>query len=1006
MPILSMGEYLRARSRSLSGLRTRAAVSLTELRKAQVYIGPRGGKWADPDHTIPYREDGGEQRTRADEAPKSKPVANQEQEPALTKRQWVASVRAMGLPEDTQKAFKHGDSYTPERAALHEKIKASFLAHVPPVPKDQQPVAVVMMGGSASGKSTVVKHLLGDAGKTDFVNANPDDVKEQLPEYKKGIGEHGGPSAKDTAASVHEESSDIAEEVRNSAIADRKNLILDGTGRNADKYAKKIEQLRAAGYHVRLVMVHVDINGARARAVQRAERSGRWVPDAFVEEAHHVIPGNFEKIAKSADEAVLIDNNGRPPKSVLELQGDQRRVLDESFVKEFEQDAARKHAVARERGWMKALLMSLIKSQSSKLPVSVPMEDMLARLKRTDVGEVEDNATGIEDAEDLKRFREEAAKPEPAPQALHKGLYFGKSGGPFIGPRGGKWADAAHTVPWKDDLAAVRRKSAAKQEHHNEVEAAGFEAGHAYARRLRDEADTSHARHHECQEYDIPKGLKGGDRDTFRVAYNNSYKAAIQLFREQNNALPLRKADRPPAGFAAAPHSHHGGYRRKVNGDWVYWYPGQGVLRPTAAREHFQHASIKVPSPAPAPVRMVEGAPLAPFLHSRADITKNPGLYKMEHGKFRWHAAPGKEGEPGRLEPDVDDRTKAQLVGEYAPLISKEARAALKLHALKATYSLGGGKEGNQTLLDLQRAGVEGLLNAIRAYRGGQPFGMYAQSYVRGYARLEAGRQGRLHLSERHAANLRRYVAAKVRAQAVLGEPSPEQVARFYDLRMKHVHGGLDQAAGDAPVPMEGYDLGVGRKGGEGPQRGAAERRGRLDWARAYDSYLRGDEVELGDAEAAASATQAAPDAEERAAAKEQVGRALAHISGLKGGVEVKARAPGRYESEAAYKVDDAADLLRRRLGLGEHEEAHTTNRLSAEVPVYRKTASGEWKRVSERAARERMDQIVEAAMSRLRDAVRGLRKGYFPELDLLLKSHAAWLPSERAPFVTLGCVS
>lgn len=798
----------------------------------------------------------------------------------------------MGLPEDTQKAFKHEGKYTPERAALHEKIMASFLEHVPGVPRGRQPVAVVMMGGPASGKSTVVKHLLGEDYGADFVNVNPDDVKDHLPEYLRGIGAHGGPSARDAAASVHEESSEIAEEIRKLAVSARKNLVLDGTGKNAEKYAAKLEQFRAAGYHVRLVMVHTDMDAARERAAQRSEHKGRWVPDAFVEEAHHVIPGNFEKIAKAADEAVLVDNNGQPPKVALELEGSARRVRDEKFVKQFEEDAAYRHKIARERGWMKAFLASLVKaSKKGKLSPSVTLEDMLKRLQRKDVGEVEDNSTGIEDAEDLQRFREEAAKPEPAPQAMHKGLYF-------------------------------------------------------------------------------------------------------------------EKAERPPAGFEAAPHSHHGGFRRRVNGDWVYWYPGQGVLRATAAREHFARVPIEQPAPAPTPTRMAEGAQLAPFAGSRADINKNPGLYKMEHGKFRWHSVPGKDGEPSRLEPDVDDRTKAQLVGEYAPLISKEARAALKLHALKATHLAGGGKEGNQTLLDLQRAGVEGLLNAVRAYRGGQPFGMYAQSYVRGYARLEAGRQGRLHLSERHAANLRRYVAARVRAQAMLGEadPSPEQVAKFYDLRLKHVHGGLGEG-GEAPVPMEGYDLGQGRRGGQGPLRGAEQRRGRLAWAQAYDAYLRGEEVELGDAEAAASATQEAPDAEERAAAKEQVSRALKHIAGLKGGVEVTARAPGRYESEARYKVDDAADLLRRRLGLGEHEE-HTTNRLAAEVPVYRKAASGEWKRVSERAARERMDQIVEAAMAQLRDAVRGLRKSQgdrFPELTQLLSSPVAWLPGEWAPFVTLG---
>lgn len=34
---------------------------------------------------------------------------------------------------------------------------------------------------------------------------------------------------------------------------------------------------------------------------------------------------------------------------------------------------------------------------------------------------------------------------------VQKSLY--KSGGPFIGPKGGKWADAAHTIPWHDESA-------------------------------------------------------------------------------------------------------------------------------------------------------------------------------------------------------------------------------------------------------------------------------------------------------------------------------------------------------------------------------------------------------------------------------------------------------------------------------------------------------------------------------------------------------------------------
>lgn len=38
---------------------------------------------------------------------------------------------------------------------------------------------------------------------------------------------------------------------------------------------------------------------------------------------------------------------------------------------------------------------------------------------------------------------------------------FAKGGGPYIGPRGGKWADAQHTIPWGEDKAPKRAAGAA-----------------------------------------------------------------------------------------------------------------------------------------------------------------------------------------------------------------------------------------------------------------------------------------------------------------------------------------------------------------------------------------------------------------------------------------------------------------------------------------------------------------------------------------------------------------
>jgi hypothetical protein len=50
-----------------------------------------------------------------------------------------------------------------------------------------------------------------------------------------------------------------------------------------------------------------------------------------------------------------------------------------------------------------------------------------------------------------------AEKKQQAAPAAH--------GGPFIGPRGGKWADAKHTIPWVDPAEAAKKQKAA--EHHN-----------------------------------------------------------------------------------------------------------------------------------------------------------------------------------------------------------------------------------------------------------------------------------------------------------------------------------------------------------------------------------------------------------------------------------------------------------------------------------------------------------------------------------------------------------
>lgn len=300
-----------------------------------------------------------------------------------TQRHWVQGSE-YGL-SDTQKAHKSGGVYSAQRQKLHKEIEAKFLDHVPPVPKDKRPVALVTMGGPASGKTTLVKHIQGTTN--DFVLVNPDDVKDHIPEYTKGI--HldeidGVPvSARDAAWLVHEESSDIATSVMEKGIDQRKNVIIDGTGKNAEGMMAKMRRLKAAGYHIRLVMPHVDMEAAVQRVEDRATGSGRYVPEEIVRDAHSKVPGNFFVIRKEADEWALFDNSGQKPK--LGMWGPPPTEEDPKFAKEFrstvEQMKAYRMGKSEAFGGQRFVIRKA-ETEEDDLPPSVSMEEMFRRIAR------------------------------------------------------------------------------------------------------------------------------------------------------------------------------------------------------------------------------------------------------------------------------------------------------------------------------------------------------------------------------------------------------------------------------------------------------------------------------------------------------------------------------------------------------------------------------------------------------------------------------------------------
>jgi predicted ABC-type ATPase len=230
-----------------------------------------------------------------------------------------------GLPQDSREIHQVAPGqYTPERSQLHAQIAADFLSRAKPVPAHQKPVALVMMGGPGSGKSSATKGM----DLSDFVPVDPDGIKAELPEYQQAVQGR----ALNAARMVHEESSDVAKMIREAALAQRKNVLLDGVGADYDKMSHRIEDLKSKGYHVRLVSVHLPAQEGKRRAAERALNNGRWVPMEFAEQAYNTIPNNFARLQEQAHDAAAYDNNvqpGTPPLLMFNKQhGGQTNVHD------------------------------------------------------------------------------------------------------------------------------------------------------------------------------------------------------------------------------------------------------------------------------------------------------------------------------------------------------------------------------------------------------------------------------------------------------------------------------------------------------------------------------------------------------------------------------------------------------------------------------------------------------------------------------------------------------
>lgn len=251
---------------------------------------------------------------------------------------------ARALPDDDPLLQPRHLDASPERVALRQSlIDARFAGKEPAT---GTPIALVMGGGGASGKGTVLKLLrkMGKAPPEGAVELNPDlfktgdKVGPGIPEYWDIV--KAGDSR--AAAAVHEESSLVYKQALDRALAGKYHVVLDRTLGVGEKGLAELQRLRAAGYEIRLVGVTVKPESAIARAIKRAEGpEKRFVPVRDLLAAHKGFSQAFEQYAAIADSAILFDNEvgkGEKPRLIAGRgPGGKLQVLDEKAYTEFVQ---------------------------------------------------------------------------------------------------------------------------------------------------------------------------------------------------------------------------------------------------------------------------------------------------------------------------------------------------------------------------------------------------------------------------------------------------------------------------------------------------------------------------------------------------------------------------------------------------------------------------------------------------------------------------------------------
>ncbi|ONC29734.1 toxin [Burkholderia pseudomallei] len=199
---------------------------------------------------------------------------------------------------------------------LHRLYRAVEVADISRTAHQETPIAIMTGGQPGSGKTGLTGIALQElASRGGAVVIDADRMREYNPDYRRLMAS----DPEHAADLTHTTAAQWASQLRDRAIFERRNLVVDGTMRDPDDVARVAKQLKGAGYIVdaRVMAVPGDVSFAHARLryelLDNEAQAGRVVNQRQHDAAYAGVPQSLERLEanKLVDRITIYDTARR-----------------------------------------------------------------------------------------------------------------------------------------------------------------------------------------------------------------------------------------------------------------------------------------------------------------------------------------------------------------------------------------------------------------------------------------------------------------------------------------------------------------------------------------------------------------------------------------------------------------------------------------------------------------------------------------------------------------------